>query len=490
VSDINLTQIDQVFFRVEAEPSILAEMSDAFTFKVPNAHFMPTYKMKIWDGRIRFLNRINNTIYCGLIKHIEKFANDREYTIEYNWLTTKIDDNDLKEYIQSLQLPFELRDYQFNCFKRGLEQRKTLFISPTASGKSSVIYLLTKHFIDKDSRKALVIVPTLNLISQMTNDFITYAKKYDETREFKTESLIHQIYSGQDKNTNKQIIISTWQSLHRLPATFFQQFGFVLVDECHMAKANSIKNILVKCTGANWRFGTTGTLNGAQSDSMLIEGLTGPVFQATTTKQLMDTNKLAKLKINCIVLKHTEEDCQTVRKLKYADEIGMIIANEKRNKFIRNLTISQKGNTLVLFQYVAKHGKLLHEMISQKVNSVRKVFFIYGGTEMEDREKVREITELETDAIIVASVGVFSTGVNIKNLDNIIFASPSKSRIRVLQSIGRVLRIGRSDKATLYDIVDDMQYKKHRNFVLKHFIERAKIYDAEDFDYNIYQIPL
>ena len=490
MSDIRLTQIDQVFFRVEAEPSILAEMSDTFTFKVPNAHFMPAYKNKMWDGNIRMLNRINNTIYCGLIKHIEKFAADSEYEIEYNWLTAKIDDNDLKEYIQSLQLPFEVRDYQFNCVKRGLEHRRALFVSPTASGKSLILYLLTKHFIDKDSRKALIIVPTLNLISQMTTDFITYSKKYDEEREIKTESLIHQIYSGQDKTTNKQIIIATWQSLHRLPPIFFQQFGFVLVDECHMAKANSIKNILTKCVSANWRFGTTGTLNGAKADSMLIEGLTGPMYQATTTKQLMDTNKLAKLKINCIVLKHTEEDCRAVRKLQYADEIGMIISNEKRNRFIRNLTISQKGNTLVLFQYVAKHGKLLHEMISQKLNSSRKVFFIYGGTEMEDREKVREITEQESDAIIVASVGTFSQGVNIKNLDNIIFASPSKSRIRVLQSIGRVLRIGRSDKATLYDIVDDMQYKKHRNFVLKHFIERAKIYDAEDFEYNIYQIPL
>lgn len=395
MSDIKLTQIDQVFFRVEAEPSILAELSDTFTFKVPNAHFMPTYKMKMWDGRIRFLNRINNTIYCGLIKHIEKFANDREYTIEYDWLTTKIDDNDLKEYIQSLQLPFELRDYQFNCFKRGLEQRKTLFISPTASGKSSVIYLLTKHFIDKDSRKALVIVPTLNLISQMTNDFITYAKKYDETREFKTESLIHQIYSGQDKTTNKQIIISTWQSLHRLPPAFFQQFGFVLVDECHMAKANSIKNILVKCTGANWRFGTTGTLNGAQSDSMLIEGLTGPVFQATTTKQLMDTNKLAKLKINCIVLKYQEDQCKIVKEFKYADEIGFIISNEKRNKFIRNLAITQKGMTLVLFQYVEKHGKILYNLIKDKVGTKRKVFYISGETDGEVREEIRNLADKE-----------------------------------------------------------------------------------------------
>lgn len=496
---IVITKVNEVFFRLGAEPSILAELSDHFTFRIPNAQFHPQVKMKLWDGKIRLFNRLNNTIYCGLIEHIKTFATERQYEIEYDKQEIEPTGGLLK-YVQDEELPFEIRDYQFNCFEYGVNNHRALFLSPTASGKSAIIYLLTKYFTDTNSTKALIIVPTLNLISQMYSDFLTYSKNFDQKwvriwgEPKLVEYKLHKIFSGQDKETNKQIVISTWQSLHRLPKEFFKQFGFVLVDEAHLAKANSLKNILTKCTDASWRFGTTGTLDGAKCNSMVIEGLTGPIYKATTTKELMDDNKLAKLKINCVILKHTEDHCIIVKKFKYSDEIGFIVANEKRNKFIRNLAISQKGNTLVLFQYVAKHGTLLYEMIKEKLKKTgetkRKVFFIYGGTEMEDREKVRAITEKEIDAIIVASVGVFSTGVNIKNLDNIIFASPSKSRIRTLQSIGRVLRIGRSDKATLYDIVDDMQHKKHKNFALKHFIERVKIYDSENFEYNIYQVNL
>jgi superfamily II DNA or RNA helicase len=142
---------------------------------------------------------------------------------------------------------------------------------------------------------------------------------------------------------------------------------------------------------------------------------------------------------------------------------------------------------------VKKHGVNIYEDIKtqiEKKGEVRKVFFVAGSTEVEEREQIRTITEKEENAIIVASLGVFSQGVNIKNLENIIFASPSKSRIRTLQSIGRVLRIGRSDKAVLYDIVDDIHWKKRRNYALKHFFERIKIYDQERFNYTIYQIKL
>ena len=119
------------------------------------------------------------------------------------------------------------------------------------------------------------------------------------------------------------------------------------------------------------------------------------------------------------------------------------------------------------------------------------MFFVHGGVATEDREKVREITEKETGAIIVASYGTFSTGINIKNLHNVIFASPSKSRIRNLQSIGRVLRKGdKKTKATLYDIADDISYKSRKNYTLNHLIERIKIYNEENFNYDIVNIPL
>jgi superfamily II DNA or RNA helicase len=434
---------------------------------------------------------MNSTIYCGLIEHIKKFAQEREYEVVYEPVVWDYTEDDVKNYVQKLRLPFELRDYQSNCFLHGINHQKALFISPTGSGKSVIIYLLTRYFAEtRPDSKALIVVPTLNLISQMTSDFIEYDKNYG-IYDMRIENHIHQIYSGQEKETERQITISTWQSLHRQPKNFFQDYGFVLVDECHLAKADSLKNILSNCTTAEWRFGTTGTLDGTKCHKFVIEGLTGPVYQATTTRQLMDNKQLASLEVKCVVLKYPEDACQLAKKFKYIDEIDFIINHEKRTKFICNLACSCKGNTLVLFQYVEKHGKNIYSLITDKLkDNNRKIFFVYGGTEMEIREQIRAITENETDAILVASVGVFSTGVNIKNLDNIIFASPSKSRIRTLQSIGRVLRIGRSDKAVLYDIVDDLQHKKHRNFVLKHFIERVQIYDSEKFKYTLHQLNI
>jgi len=200
----------------------------------------------------------------------------------------------------------------------------------------------------------------------------------------------------------------------------------------------------------------------------------------------MRQGHLSQLDIQCLVLKHPPQKFET-----YEDEIQYLISHEQRNKFIRNLTLDLKGNTLVLFARVEAHGAVLYEQINTNKSEDRKVFFVHGGVDAEERELVREITERENNAIIVASYGTFSTGINIKNLHNVIFASPSKSRIRNLQSIGRVLRKGKNKtKATLYDIADDCTYNSKKNYTLNHFIERIKVYNEESFNYEIITIKL
>jgi superfamily II DNA or RNA helicase len=140
---------------------------------------------------------------------------------------------------------------------------------------------------------------------------------------------------------------------------------------------------------------------------------------------------------------------------------------------------------------VEKHGRIIYDLIKEKAKDERKIFFVYGGTETTDREDIRGIVENETDAIIVASYGTFSTGINITNLHNVIFASPSKSRVRNLQSIGRGLRKNESKEiATLYDIADDFSYKSYKNYTLKHFVERIKLYNEEQFEYTIITVPI
>ena len=176
---------------------------------------------------------------------------------------------------------------------------------------------------------------------------------------------------------------------------------------------------------------------------------------------------------------------------KYQDEIDYLVSSKSRNNFIKNLALKLKGNTLVLFQLVEKHGKDLHKLIEDKAENNRKVFYIYGGVETEEREKARAIVEKENNAIIVASYGTFSTGINIRNLHNIVFASPSKSRIRNLQSIGRGLRLKDNDSnATLYDISDDLTHNEKENYTLSHFRERINIYNEEDFNYEIHNVEL
>ena len=458
-----------------------AELSEYFTFYVPGYKFMPAFRNKIWDGKIRLFNTQDHTLYGGLIDYVQKFATEREYKIEIHDNLNVDDEFSVKEatdFISTLQIPFEVRDYQLNSFIRCVRKRRALLVSPTASGKSLIIYLLTRWY----NQKTLIIVPTISLVAQLSKDMEDYGIPGDK--------YIHQIMAGADKNSDKQIVISTWQSIYTLPKEWFRQYQVIIGDEAHQFKAKSLTTLLSKMTQCKYRFGLTGTLDGTQTHKLVLEGLFGKQFSVTTTKELIDSGKLADFKIKALILKHSEQKCKDAKNYKYQDEIEYLVSNYERNRFIRNLTVSLKGNTLVLFQLVEKHGKVLYSMIEEFVKD-REISFVHGGTTVDDREYIRQLTETQNNAIIVASYGTFSTGINIRNLHNIIFASPSKSKIRTLQSIGRGLRLGENkENAMLYDIADDISYKSRSNFTLQHFKERMKIYNDEKFDYKIYTIDL
>jgi superfamily II DNA or RNA helicase len=369
-----------------------------------------------------------------------------------------------------------------------MQRRRALLLSPTASGKSLIIYLLFRQLLDYQGLRGLIIVPTTSLVEQLSSDFADYS----DQNGFNVDANVHKIYQGKEKTSDKNLIISTWQSLYQLPTEYFAQFDYVIGDEAHLFKAQSLSTIMTALVNTKYRIGLTGTLDGTKTHKLVLEGLFGPVKQVITTKELMDKNQLSKFEIKCLVLKHEDSICEEMKDCTYQEEIQYLIANENRNKFVKNLAVSLGTNTLVLYQMVDKHGKILYDMIknTEKIGN-RKVFFVHGGTDTTDREEIRKIMETENDAIVVASFGTFSTGINIRNLHNIIFASPSKSRVRNLQSIGRGLRQSEGKEiATLYDIADDMRFKKHMNFTLKHFVERVKIYTDEKFPFKIYKIGL
>ena len=263
----------------------------------------------------------------------------------------------------------------------------------------------------------------------------------------------------------------------------------VLGDEAHEYKAKSLTSILEKCTNAAFRIGATGTLDDTQTHQLVLEGLFGKVYKVITTKKLMEDDILAQLQIKMLLLKYGPEDCKIVKKTNYQEEIDFIVRYGPRNNFISNLALDQKGNTLVLFQFVSKHGKPLRDLIEEKNTKNKKIFYISGETPVEDRELVRSITEENNDVIIIASMGTFSTGINIKNLQNIIFSSPSKSQIRVLQSIGRGLRKSPDGSTTtVFDLVDDLSHGNKTNYALKHGGERMKIYNKQEFSTEIHEV--
>ena len=487
-----ISKKNEVYLTVDTERSTARALSDFFTFEVPGAKFMPAYRNRIWDGKIRLFSPATGELYLGLLPYLIKWLDDMDepYIINEELKNEKhIDRKILDGFIRQLRLRsngrnIKPRDYQVDAVDYAIRNHRSLLLSPTASGKSLIIYILIRYYMmlleGSATDKLLILVPTTSLVEQMYSDFIDYGWQ---------EEYMQKIYSGYDKNVTKRVVISTWQSIYKFPTKYFEQFGCVIGDEAHLFKAKSLTTILTKLHLCPYRFGLTGTLDGMQTHRLVLEGLFGSLNKVTTTKELIDEKTLASFKIKALVLTYPEHECKLVKDMNYQDEIDFIVTHPKRNEFIKDLTLALKGNTLVLFQFVEKHGSVLYDII--KSNTDRKVFYVYGGTDTQTREDIRAITENEKDAIIVASYGTFSTGINIRNLHNIVFSSPSKSRVRTLQSIGRGLRRSETkDTATLFDIADDITYKSKRNFTINHFLERINIYNEEQFDYEIKRIKM
>ena len=483
---MKISKVNEVYLELEVDEDVSRELSDYFTFEVPGAKFMPQFRNRMWDGKIRLFSPHNGRIYVGLLPYIKEYCTKKsiEYTLEKGVENDRnVIRENVREFAESLRptsrgKSIQFRDYQINAIHHAIQSNRCLLLSPTASGKSLIIYTLIRYY-NMMGLKTLILVPTTSLVEQMYADFIDYGWK---------DEYIHRVYAGLDKGSKKPVVISTWQSIYKLHRPYFAQYGCIIGDEAHLFKAKSLTDIMAKSGEVKYRFGLTGTLDGTQTHRLVLEGLFGQVKKIITTKELIDRGTLAQLDIDCIVLKHTEEEAQRVRYYTYAEEINYLVSHPKRNKFIEKLCKSITGNTLLLFQLVEKHGSLLYNEL-KKLD--RKVFFVYGGTTTDTREKIRAITELEKDAIIVASYGTFSTGINIRNIHNIVFASPSKSRVRVLQSIGRGLRqTDDKSRVKLFDVSDNVSYKSRPNFTYRHFTQRLNIYKEEKFNYDINRINL
>jgi superfamily II DNA or RNA helicase len=465
-------------FVTGTNPGIEFDLSDHFTFKVPGAHFMPAYKNGIWDGKIRLYNKKNNLIYSGLFENIKKFAEKNNYILEYDeeiFGDENFTEADAQAHIEALKLPYVPYEYQLKAFVDAIRKRKQTIVSATGTGKSLMIYLIATYL----NLKTLVITPRTNLVDQLADDFRDYGFKGD----------IHKINVTKEKDSDINLNFTTWhsiQSMTRLPNKWYEQFECVIVDEVHGAKAKELTKILEKTVNAKYRVGLTGTLDGHDCNRLIIEGLLGPVNIVARAQEQIEKNRLNPVEIKIIILGYSEEAKKAVKTMTYQEEIDFILNHEGRNTFLVNLISKMKGNSVSLFGRI-KHSKDVHA----KICKTKHAYYVSGEVSGTKRNKIRRVIENDSDATIIAIDKVFSEGINITSLKNILFAHPKKARIQTLQAIGRALRKHKTKgTSVIYDIADDFSIKTRKNYTLKHLSERIKYYRQEKFPYKVYNVRI
>ncbi len=490
---ISAYKIDNVWMGIESDDDgTLLELHDYFSFLVPGYRYKKQFRDGYWDGRIKLFSPYEKKLYRGLLPYLKIFARQYGYNFEISpnlYVKEQLSPKEVSAFVDTLYInkdgkEIKPRFYQKIGLYHMINARRKVLVSPTASGKSLMIYMFSKWYFDNHKGKIGLVVPTTNLVEQMTSDFEEYSQGMFNQH-------VHKIYSGKQKNDpNKQIYITTWQSVYELPKNYFDQFGTIMIDECHGAQAASLKGLLEKCQ-AEYRIGLTGTMHEPEAHKWTIEGLLGDTVDLVTLDELQKRKMVAQLKINCISFDYTNEDKKEVRGAEYHDEIKWLINHERRTNKIIKAVGSVKENSFVLFDKVA-YGKKLYEDIKEKYPN-RRVYLVFGATKVLERETIRKALEFENGSIVVASYRVFSTGTSVNNLHHLFFAEPvGKSIFRVMQSIGRTLRLHKDKEyATLWDFFDQLTTSVTKlNHTMKHAVKRIKMYNKEKLPYTITKVHL
>lgn len=498
---ITIEKISEAQLRVYSDDfGIEQELSNHFEFYMPGYRFTPQYRAKLWDGKVRLYDVYRKTLPNGLLEYVQSYARKMGYNVNLqDEIRTPYENISLKQlqrFIEALDIhtrgkPIDLRDYQVDAIYQAINREKMLALSPTSSGKSAIIYVVIRWLLTQGKR-IILMVPTTTLVTQMVNDFKDYASEI----EWDADEHCHKLYSGQLKDWSKPVLVTTWQSVHSMSKAkamydFYKSWDCIIGDEAHRFASNSIQQIGLRLTHARWRIGTTGTIQDEKVSKLTLEGTFGPVYRVITTKQLMDAGQVVNLRIKCITLDYPDTTRKLLKGADYQSEIDYIVQNAARNEFIAKLAKHTKGNTLVLFNLVDKHGKPLYDLIKRMCPD-KPVYYISGETHVDKRESIRTGIEKEENATVVASYATLATGVNMPSIENIILAHPIKSKIRNLQSIGRGLRLKEGkDKCNLFDISDDFSYKSKMNHTYKHFKLRIEVYASEDFEFSMstYKLP-
>lgn len=499
ILDIKVKFVDHSYCKVFAEQYVINEMRDYFSFRVKGYQFNKKYKHGLWDGYIRIMD-FNGNLPVGLVDYVKRFANNMDYSVEIDeqlapkihWTKEEFDEwiGDIDVYDGDKKItPY---DEQKACVYEFFNRKRMISEVPTSGGKSLIAALCSKRFFEFSDQKVLIIVPTVMLVNQFTDELINY-------RIFDRED-VHKIKSGTAKDSSSRIYVSTWQSAVKQPASWFKQFGMLINDECHDSTGKSLDGIIKTMTETEYKQGLTGTLREGKANLLQYIGSFGTPFKPTTTKQMMDEGKISKLRIKTIFMRYPLDTCKAFHdhkpKIDYQKEIKFITKHKKRNRWIAKLAsklAKRDENVLVLFKHIS-HGKELFEMIKKEYGDDR-VIYASGETSDDDRELMKKSANDGSGIIVVASFGILSTGVSIKKLHHAIFTHPTKSKITTMQSVGRILRKHENKNgAVLWDLIDHLALPTRRgakskwkklNYSLKHGIERVRMYNKEQFDYDV-----
>lgn len=484
MSEIYIRKVDETYIRIDADQGIRYELRDHFTFFAPNYRHHPAFKNKVWDGTIKLYHLTTNKIYAGLYDEVVKFAKDRGYKVISTYTPsvapiTRAEAESIYGKFNGVHTP---HDHQIDSLYYALKHQRGIVLSPTSSGKSYFIYHLARTL--QQFGKIMIVVPTVNLVTQLYDDF----KEYSENSHWNVEDNCHKIHQGQEKDSHVDIFITTFQSMQKMPKSYFQKFKTIIGDEVHRFTAKSLKNIMENAVNAKFRIGCTGSLDDSETNELVLTGLFGPIHRVITTKQLMDEGKVADLTINCMLMEHKPD--RAVLKMKYAEQMVWFCENQKRNDFIRKVVAGEEGNKLVLYQLVEKHGKPLYEDFKRHYPD-KEIYFISGKTPVDEREAIRKRLSETDDAILIASYGTYSTGMNVPSLRHVFSTWPGKSVVRILQSIGRALRLmnGKTE-ALFWDFSDLMMIKSSVNISYDHFEKRMQLYAQEQFKVKIYKVKI
>lgn len=380
-------------------------------------------------------------------------------------------------------LNLKLRDYQKAIVTKCLESGRGTVILATAGGKTLITAsLLSNFFHMKNNFKCLLIVPDLGLVEQTFSDFNNYGVPFLSRKWTGSNPL------DTDRNTAANVIIANLGILQseNSDLSWLENIDLLIIDEVHkVRRGNKVNNILNKHIKTNVRFGFTGTLPEDKLDQWNIIGKVGPIIYEKNSFQLRNERYISNVSANILELSYNSQpptlDDLTNPAERYRTELEFLFDNSFRNRTISSLCNNAPNNVLILLDYI-KHGEALYNCLTTNCNR-KQVFFIRGEVEVQDREKVKELMEKHNNIVCIAISKIFSTGVNIKNLHFIIFAGGGKAKVRIIQSIGRGLRLHESkDKLYIIDIADQFTYGR------RHQLKRQTLYEQENIPYQTKKI--